>query len=106
VAARSTNVYSTGTGGTVRYDMATITSNVTLGVSQFETTDNSLKVYPNPSNKEVVTLSQVEDITVYDALGKLVFQAKATSTIDTKSFKTGVYFIKTATGATTKLLVN
>lgn len=106
VAARSSNVYSAGTGGTVRYDMVTITSNVTLGVSQFETTDNSLKVYPNPSNKEIVTLSQTQDITVYDVTGKVILTAKNATTIDTKSFNSGVYFIKTASGATTKLLVN
>ncbi|WP_298222609.1 T9SS type A sorting domain-containing protein [Flavobacterium sp.] len=106
VAARSTNVYSAGTGGTVRYDMVTVTSNVTLSVSQFEANDNSLKAYPNPSNKEVVTLSQTTDITISDVTGKVVLTAKNTSSIDTKSFKTGVYFIKTASGATTKLLVN
>ena len=106
VAARSTNVYSSGTGGTVRYDMVTITSNVTLGVSQFETADNSLKVYPNPSNKEIVTLSQIQDITVYDVTGKAILTVKNASTIDTKSFNSGVYFIKTTSGATAKLLVN
>ncbi|NHM07172.1 T9SS type A sorting domain-containing protein [Flavobacterium sp. CYK-4] len=106
VAARSTNVYSAGTGGTVRYDMVTVTSNVTLGVSQFEANDKSLRVYPNPSNKEIVTLSQTEDITVSDVTGKVILTAKNTSTIDTRSFNRGVYFIKTASGATAKLMVN
>lgn len=106
VAARSTNVYSAGTGGTVRYDMVTVTSNSTLSVSQFEANNKNLKVYPNPSNREVVTLSQTEDIIVSDVTGKVILESKNTATIDTRSFNRGVYFIKTASGATAKLMVN
>lgn len=94
------------TTGTVRYDMVTISANVVLGVSQFETTKNSFKVYPNPSNKEIVRFNQVQDINVYDILGKVILNAKNTSSIDTKTFNTGVYFIKTASGITRKLIVN
>ena len=104
LASRSTSTYDGS--GVVRWDMVTVTAATSLGVSQFELANNNLKVYPNPSNKEVVTLSQTQDITVSDVSGKVIFEAKNTSTIDTKSFKTGVYFIKTASGATTKLLVN
>lgn len=92
--------------GITRFDMVTVSASTTLGVSQFEANNNNLKVYPNPSNKEVVTLSQTQDITVSDVSGKVIFAGKNVSTIDTKSYKTGVYFIKTASGATTKLLVN
>ncbi|WP_309640284.1 T9SS type A sorting domain-containing protein [Flavobacterium sp.] len=105
VAARSSNVYSAGTGGTVRYDMVTITSNVTLGVSQFEANKNEFKIYPNPANKEIVTFNQTQDIEVFDTLGKLVLKAKNTNTIDTKSFHSGVYFIRTGSGLTRKLVV-
>ena len=105
VASRSTNVYSTGTGGTVRFDMATITSNVTLGVSQFEANSNDFKVSPNPSNKEVVTFNQTLDIEVFDTLGKLILTAKNTNILDTKSFHSGIYFIKTSSGVTRKLIV-
>lgn len=103
-ASTSTSTYD-GTG-VVRMDMVTVSAATTLGVSQFEATNNNLKVYPNPSNKEVVTLSQTQDITVSDVSGKVIYEAKNASSIDTKSFKTGVYFIKTVSGATTKLLVN
>jgi hypothetical protein len=105
VAARSTNVYSAGTGGTVRFDMVTVSSNETLGVSQFEANANEFKVSPNPSNKEVVTFNQTQDIEVFDTLGKLVLKAKNTNSIDTKSFHSGIYFIKTGSGVTRKLLV-
>lgn len=102
LAARSTSTYA---GGTVRYDMVTITSNTTLGTTQFESAKNAFKVYPNPSNREVVRFNQAQDIKVYDTLGKLILSAKNTSAIDTKSFNTGIYFIKTESGITKKLIV-
>jgi len=94
------------TTGTARLDMVTISGTNILGVSQFDAKANEFKVYPNPSNKEIVTLNKTQDIQVIDAAGKVIFAAKNATTIDTRSFKTGVYFIKTASGLTTKLLVN
>ena len=102
VASRSTSTYG---GGTSRFDMATITSNTTLGVSQFEANKNEFRVYPNPANKEIVTFNQTQDIEVFDTLGKLVLKAKNTNTLDTKSFHSGIYFIKTGSGLTRKLVV-
>jgi hypothetical protein len=102
VASRSTSTYG---GGTSRFDMVTITSNTTLGVSQFETNKNDFRVYPNPANKEIVTFNQTQDIEVFDTLGKLVLKAKNTNTLDTKSFHSGIYFIKTGSGLTRKLVV-
>jgi len=96
---------STYGGGTARFEMVTITSNFTLGVSQFEANNNSFRVYPNPSNKEVVTFNQSQDIEVFDTLGKLVLKAKNTNTLDTKSFHSGIYFIRTGSGQTRKLIV-
>lgn len=98
--------YSYLSTGTVRYDMVTVSGTPVLGVSQFDAKANEFKVYPNPSNKEIVTLNQTQDIQVIDATGKVLFAAKNATTIDTRSFKTGVYFVKTANGLTTKLLVN
>jgi len=102
VASRSTSTYG---GGTSRFDMATITSNTTLGVSQFEANKDDFRVYPNPANKEIVTFNQTQDIEVFDTLGKLVLKAKNTNTLDTKSFHSGIYFIKTGSGLTRKLVV-
>jgi len=94
------------TTGTARFDMVTISGHNILGVSQFDAKANEFKVYPNPSIKEIVTLNQTQDIQVIDAAGKVIFAAKNATTIDTRAFKTGVYFVKTASGLTTKLLVN
>ncbi len=104
LAANATSTYD-GLGN-ARFDMVTVAAATTLSVSQFEANNKNLKVYPNPSNREVVTLSQTEDIIVSDVTGKVILESKNTATIDTRSFNRGVYFIKTASGATAKLMVN
>ena len=103
LASTSTSTYD-GTG-VVRFDMVTVTAATSLGVSQFETNKNEFRVYPNPANKEIVTFNQTQDIEVYDTLGKLVLKAKNTNTLDTKTFHSGIYFIKTGSGLTRKLVV-
>ena len=103
LASRSTSTYD-GLG-VVRFDMVTVTAATTLGVSQFEANKNDFRVYPNPANKEIVTFNQTQDIEVFDTLGKLVLKAKNTNTLDTKSFHSGIYFIKTGSGLTRKLVV-
>ena len=101
-ASTSTATYATT--GNVRYDMVIVKSNITLGVSQFDQTDNNFIIYPNPSNKEIVHFSQLQDIHIFDSLGKLILSTKNANEIDTNRFKPGTYFIKT-NGSTTKLLV-
>lgn len=91
--------------GTARLDMVTITSKTTLGTTAFETAKNAFKIYPNPSNREIVHFNQAQDVKVYDIMGKLVLTAKNAMTIDTQSFNSGIYFIKTAKGITKKLIV-
>ena len=95
---------STYAGGTARFEMVTVTSNITLATTQFETAEK-FNISPNPSNKEIVTLSQAQDIRVYDINGKLILDAKNAKTINTQSFNTGVYLIQTANGETKKLIV-
>jgi hypothetical protein len=102
LAARSTSTYA---GGTVRFDQVTVTSATTLGVGQFETANNSFRIFPNPAHNEVVNFSEAHDIEVYDTMGKVILKAKNAASVDTKNFTTGVYFIKTETGATQKLIV-
>lgn len=91
--------------GTARLDMVTITGTVNLGTNQFDTAKNNFKMFPNPSNKEVVQFNEAQDVSVFDVLGKLILKAKNTTTIDTKSFRSGVYVVKTKTGITRKLIV-
>lgn len=103
LASTSTSTYD-GLGVT-RFDMVTVTAATSLGTSQFEANKNDFRVYPNPANKEIVTFNQTQDIEVFDTLGKLVLKAKNTNTLDTKSFHSGIYFIKTGSGLTRKLVV-
>ncbi len=101
LAARSTSTYA---GGTVRYDSVRIVAASTLGLEQFAA-GQRFTIYPNPSRHEVVTFNVAQDITVFDAVGKLVHTAANTLSLDTRSYASGVYFIKTAIGITKKLVV-
>lgn len=101
LAARSTSTYD-GLG-TVRYDMVTVTA-ATLGTNELSAS-RGFSVSPNPTSHGIVYLSEISDINVYDIAGKLIHSAQQTETIDTQAFNTGVYFVKTGTGLTTKLVV-
>ena len=103
LASTATSTYD-GTGP-VRFDMVTVTAATTLGTATFETAKNNFKMFPNPSNKEVVQFNIAQDVSVFDILGKLVLKAKNTTTIDTKMFRSGVYLVKTNAGITRKLVV-
>ena len=101
----ASNSGKTYAGGTVRYDMVTITSNTTLGITSFETNEKEFIISPNPSYKEIVHFNENQDIKIFNTIGKLILEAQNASFIDTKSFSEGVYFIKTANGITKKLIV-
>ena len=72
---------------------------------------NQVKIYPNPSDKGLVTVASDEPITdliVYNALGKVVFEKKLDSEdtylLDTQSFESGMYWIN-LNGKNYKLIV-
>lgn len=104
LASRSTNTYA-APGGTLRYDQVRITSASTMGLPDHNANNNAFTISPNPSNKEIVSFNQAYDVEIYDATGKVIFKAKDAASVDTKSFASGVYFIRTQTGATQKLIV-
>lgn len=104
LASRSTNTYA-APGGTLRYDQVRITSATTLSVPGHTVTSNAFTVYPNPSNKEIVTFDQAYNVEVYTVTGKVVYKAANVSSIDTAEYATGVYFIKNQNGAVQKLVV-
>lgn len=103
LASTSTSTYD-GTG-VVRFDMVTVTADASLSNAQFEAENQAFTVSPNPSNKEIVSFNKTVDIEVYDVLGKLVAKANNTSKLDTTTFNSGVYLIKTTNGAIQKLVV-
>jgi hypothetical protein len=62
-------------------------------------------MYPNPTNGGVVNFStQLETVQVYNSLGQLLVAGSNTSSIDTSTLPTGVYFVTTNLG-TKKLFV-
>ncbi len=73
-------------------------------------TAKAFSVYPNPA-KDFVTISNVvkgAEVSLFDMSGKLLYSTKATGTtltINTSSYKNGVYMLK-VDGQTTKLLIS
>lgn len=97
---------STGARAQVALDDVSIVVG-NLSTSDFNLNSNEFTLFPNPSNKEIVNLSSPQDIEIYDAEGKLIFDSKNVSKINTSSFQSGVYLIKSYTcGITKKLIVN
>ncbi|NUY79297.1 T9SS type A sorting domain-containing protein [Flavobacterium sp. MAH-1] len=106
----TTNTYLSATAastydglGTVRFDVVTVIAQTALSVNQPQIQTFSMS--PNPTRHGIVQLSQPQTVTVFDLLGKAVYKAKETTTIDTRSFKTGVYIVKTESGISRKLIV-
>lgn len=72
---------------------------------------NQVKIYPNPTDKGLVTIVSDEPISslfVYNALGKVVFETAIDSDdtylLDTQAFESGMYWIK-LNGENYKLIV-
>jgi hypothetical protein len=60
--------------------------------------DNSITIYPNPSNSEVNISSEniINSIEIFNSLGQRVYQSVVnsnTKTIDISSFVNGVYIL-------------
>jgi hypothetical protein len=104
LASRSTNTYA-APGGTLRFDQVAVTSASTMATPEFSADQNAFTIYPNPSNKEVVSFNQAYDIEVYNVTGKIIFKASNVSTVDTNNFASGIYMIKNQNGAVRKLIV-
>lgn len=103
LASTATSTYD-GTG-VVRFDMITVTADGTLSNAAFNVEETAFKIAPNPAHQEVVNFNKTVDFEVYDVVGKMIFQAQNARMLDTKNFNSGIYFIKTSSGATQKLLV-
>ncbi len=97
-------------GGTVaangisKIDNIIITATNSVGVEE-TVYENAVNIYPNPSNG-VISVNAVEpinEIMIYNAIGKLVCHQKSsqlTNTIDLKAFGNGVYFLNVRFGDT------
>ncbi len=79
-----------------------IDAQICMGVNNQSSLDNSISVYPNPTNGIVniaisSELSGSTSVEIYDALGKLVISEKLmedVTTIDTSKLEDGIYMFK------------
>lgn len=102
--------------GVSYYQLKEVDLNGSFRLSDIESINNSrkvnqVKIYPNPTDEGLVTIVSDEPITtlfVFDAFGKLVFEAKSDSDdtylLDTQSFQSGMYWIS-LNGENHKLIV-
>ncbi|RZL08106.1 MAG: T9SS type A sorting domain-containing protein, partial [Hymenobacter sp.] len=65
----------------------------------------SLLLYPNPSQGGVVQLSRTISGTLHDLTGRPVRQLLATNQLETSGLSAGIYVLRAADGATSKLVV-
>lgn len=76
-----------------------------LSAPEYEAKPKSFVLFPNPAENGIVYFNRVADIEVFDYSGKLIHKAEQALTIDTASFATGIYLVKTSEGITKKLVV-
>ncbi|WP_291084167.1 leucine-rich repeat domain-containing protein [Flavobacterium sp. BFFFF1] len=79
----------------------------TLGIQDFDV-DNSIKIYPNPTNSIVNIISDfsIRSIELFDVQGRIletILATKTISTMDISSHANGIYFLKIKTDKGTKV---
>ncbi len=93
----------TGSRAEVALDDVTVTSDEYLGLD--EVSNNEFVMYPNPANS-VVNFTKPVKVTLYDYTGKTIFNSdKEITTLNVSGYATGIYLVKTATGAVKKLII-
>ena len=57
-------------------------------------TNNSINIHPNPG-KNIFKLNKiVEDIVIYNSIGKIIYKIKNKNSIDLTKFPSGIYLAK------------
>lgn len=77
-----------------------------LATSEVLPAPATFTVFPNPAPQGTVYFNREAAIQVYDMSGKLLKSAKKAKTLDTLAFAPGVYLVKTADGAVSRIVVN
>jgi hypothetical protein len=76
------------------------------GIASYDLGTNELSVYPNPVGMaKLLNLNKTADVTVYNAIGKVVMVKSNTNSIETSELSKGVYFIFTSKGEKVKFIV-
>lgn len=93
----------TGSRAEIALDDVTVTSNVSLGTDEFSA--NTFAMYPNPASN-MVSFTKPLAVTVYDFTGKAIYTSdKEISTLNVSGYSSGIYLVKTTSGAVKKLIV-
>jgi len=71
---------------------------VTLNVDDFQTINNDIVIYPNPTNgfSQIKMNINIESITVYDNIGKIIYIGNS-KTLNLSNYNRGIYFVKIKT---------
>lgn len=81
----------------------------TLSVDDNSIDQNSISIFPNPAKNFIAVSSSenIEEITLFDILGKKILSARNTTTLDMSNLMNGIYLanIQTASGTTTKKVI-
>lgn len=83
---------------------------VVYEVAEIAVSDNEVapakafKIFPNPTNQDIVNFETVETVTVYDVLGNQVARVLNSQTINTNGWATGTYIFVTDNGATQRFV--
>lgn len=87
-------------------------SDLSLSTTDYSVLNNSLKIFPNPTNSKIYLYSALLEnegrITFHDLLGKTVFSKKTYSSlnnyeINVEFLESGVYYVKYKTGSKTEI---
>lgn len=64
-------------------------------IAENETTDNRIKLFPNPANEKihVQSLTPVKEISIFTAQGSLIYQSREIP-VSVKEWEKGVYFVR------------
>ena len=54
----------------------------------------SFEVYPNPMNNTLYINGEVQDVTIFNAVGQMVLFVENTNEIDVENLSEGLYFVK------------
>ncbi|TXF75044.1 choice-of-anchor I family protein [Chryseobacterium sp.] len=80
-------------------------NDATLSLESTIKVPETLTVFPNPAPKGTVYFNRAATIEVFDMSGKLIHSAKKAKTIDTSTFVSGVYLVKTDEGIVKRIIV-
>lgn len=100
----------TGTGNLdyMALDAFTWDTNFVLSIGNFNTQENKITIFPNPSSNylNIINASNQIEYEIYDLLGKKVSERlmQENNQIDIRNLENGVYFIKFLEGRTHKFI--